>query len=118
MQEVITLIVFAGFSVLYLKEPLGWNHALGFALIAAGAFFIFRKVKVSGCGRRIQSPFCAGVTRKMRPAELSVSSHNAPSGPCRTSRIRSLRFCSSRSSPVTASPSSDSRTSICPPARR
>ena len=31
MQEVITLVVFAGFSVLYLKEPLGWNHALGFA---------------------------------------------------------------------------------------
>jgi uncharacterized protein (DUF486 family) len=43
MQEVITLIVFAGFSSLYLKEPLGWNHALGFALIALGAFFIFHK---------------------------------------------------------------------------
>jgi len=43
MQEVITLIVFAGFSVLYLKEPLGWNHSLGFALIAAGAFLIFHK---------------------------------------------------------------------------
>jgi uncharacterized protein len=43
MQEVITLIVFAGFSILYLKEPLGWNHGLGFALIALGAFFIFHK---------------------------------------------------------------------------
>ena len=43
MQEVITLVVFAGFSVLYLKEPLGWNHAIGFAFIAAGAFFIFHK---------------------------------------------------------------------------
>ena len=43
MQEVITLVVFAGFSVLYLKEPLGWNHALGFAFIALGAFFIFHK---------------------------------------------------------------------------
>jgi uncharacterized protein (DUF486 family) len=43
MQEVITLVVFAGFSVLYLKEPLGWNHMLGFALIAAGAFLIFHK---------------------------------------------------------------------------
>ena len=42
MQEVITLTVFAGFSVLYLKEPLGWNHAVGFGLIAAGAFFIFK----------------------------------------------------------------------------
>jgi uncharacterized protein (DUF486 family) len=43
MQEVITLVVFAGFSVFYLKEPLGWNHGLGFALIAAGAFLIFHK---------------------------------------------------------------------------
>jgi len=42
MQEVITLIVFAGFSVLYLKEPLGWNHLIGFGLIAAGAAFIFQ----------------------------------------------------------------------------
>ncbi len=41
IQEVVTLLVFAGFSVLYLKEPIGWNHAVGFSLIAAGAFFIF-----------------------------------------------------------------------------
>jgi uncharacterized protein len=41
MQEVVTLAVFAAFSVLYLKEPIGWNHAVGFALIASGAFFIF-----------------------------------------------------------------------------
>ncbi len=43
MQEVITLIVFAGFSMVYLKEPLGWNHALGFGLIALGAFFVYQK---------------------------------------------------------------------------
>jgi uncharacterized protein (DUF486 family) len=43
MQEVITLVVFACFSVLYLKEPLGWNHALGFLFIAIGAFLIFHK---------------------------------------------------------------------------
>ena len=43
IQEVITLVVFAVFSVLYLKEPLGWNHALGFASIAFGAFLIFHK---------------------------------------------------------------------------
>jgi len=42
MQEVITLIVFVGFSALYLKEPIGWNHLVGFALIALGAWFIFR----------------------------------------------------------------------------
>ena len=43
IQEVVTLIVFAAFSVLYLREPLGWNHAVGFSLIALGAFFIFQK---------------------------------------------------------------------------
>jgi uncharacterized protein len=42
IQEIITLTVFAGFSVWVLKEPLGWNHLIGFGLIAAGAAFIFR----------------------------------------------------------------------------
>jgi uncharacterized protein (DUF486 family) len=42
MQEVITLSVFVGFSIFYLKEPMSWNYAIGFALIAAGAFFVFR----------------------------------------------------------------------------
>jgi uncharacterized protein len=42
MQEVITLIVFALFSVVYLKESLSWNHLVGFALIVAGAFFVFQ----------------------------------------------------------------------------
>ena len=42
IQEVITLSVFAVFSTFYLKQPLGWNHAVGFALICAGAFFIFK----------------------------------------------------------------------------
>jgi uncharacterized protein (DUF486 family) len=41
MQEVITLAVFAVFSVWYLGEPLHWKHAAGFALILAGAFCIF-----------------------------------------------------------------------------
>jgi hypothetical protein len=41
IQEVITLVVFAAFSVVVLKEPLGWNHAAGFTLIAAGAGLIF-----------------------------------------------------------------------------
>lgn len=42
MQEVITLIVFAVFSVLYLGEQLTLNHAIGFALICLGAFFVFK----------------------------------------------------------------------------
>ena len=42
IQEVITLLVFAGFSVVYLQQPITWNDGIGFALIAAGAFFVFR----------------------------------------------------------------------------
>jgi hypothetical protein len=42
IQEVVTLTVFAVFSVVYLHQALNWNHAVGFALIAAGAFFVFR----------------------------------------------------------------------------
>src|SRR6185503_15433624 len=38
IQEVITLLVFAAFSTVYLKQDLTWNQAIGFALIAAGAF--------------------------------------------------------------------------------
>lgn len=41
MQEVITLCVFVGFSWLFLREPLSWNHYLGFVLIAAGAAIVF-----------------------------------------------------------------------------
>ena len=42
MQEVITLMIFAVFSVLYLKEPFTWNYVIGFAMIAAGAYFVFK----------------------------------------------------------------------------
>jgi uncharacterized protein len=41
MQEVITLCVFAVFSVVYLGQRLTINYAIGFALIALGAFFVF-----------------------------------------------------------------------------
>ncbi|WP_395686323.1 DMT family protein [Aestuariivirga sp.] len=42
MQEVITFAVFSVFSVMYLKQAITMNHLIGFALIAAGAFFVFR----------------------------------------------------------------------------
>jgi uncharacterized protein len=42
MQEVITLSVFAVFSVAYLGERFTWNHAAGFALIALGAAVVFK----------------------------------------------------------------------------
>ena len=43
IQEVITLTVFAVFSVLYLKQPLRWNYFAGFALIVAAVAIIFKK---------------------------------------------------------------------------
>ena len=42
IQEVISLTVFVGFAVFVLGEKLTWNHAVGFGLIFAGAFFIFK----------------------------------------------------------------------------
>lgn len=42
LQEIITLIIFAGFAVFWLGEKLTVNHLVGFSLIAAGAFFIFK----------------------------------------------------------------------------
>ena len=43
IQEVVTLAVFAGFSVFYLKEDLKWNYLVGFAFILAAVFFVFKK---------------------------------------------------------------------------
>ena len=43
IQEIITLVVFCGFSVWYLNEPLKWNHIVGFSLIALAGFFVFKK---------------------------------------------------------------------------
>jgi uncharacterized protein (DUF486 family) len=43
IQEVITLLVFCFFSVLYLKEPLKWNYLVGFGLMAGAVFFVFKE---------------------------------------------------------------------------
>jgi uncharacterized protein len=42
IQEVITLVVFSVFSVVYLREDLRWNTVVGFLCIVAAAFFIFK----------------------------------------------------------------------------
>ena len=47
IQEVITLIVFAGFTAIYFKEPLNLTQGAGFGLIALGAVFVFRRPAVS-----------------------------------------------------------------------
>ena len=43
MQEIITLIVFGFFSVLYLNEAIRWNHAAAFACLVAAGYFAFTK---------------------------------------------------------------------------
>ncbi len=43
MQEIITLLVFGVFSVLYLGEALRWNHMVAFLFLCAAAFFSFHK---------------------------------------------------------------------------
>ncbi len=43
MQEIITLVVFSVFSVLYLKEEFRWNYLVGFGFMVVAAFFIFKK---------------------------------------------------------------------------
>jgi len=43
IQEVITLLVFAGFSLLYLKEEFKWNYLVAFGLMVGAVFFMFKK---------------------------------------------------------------------------
>lgn len=43
IQEVITLTVFAVFSILYLKETFKWNYAVSFFFILCAVFFMFKK---------------------------------------------------------------------------
>ena len=43
IQEVITLIVFCVFSVLYLKEELKWNYLVGFGMMIGAVFFVFKE---------------------------------------------------------------------------
>jgi uncharacterized protein (DUF486 family) len=41
IQECVTLVVFMGFAVWFLKEKLAWNYLVAFALIGLAAFFAF-----------------------------------------------------------------------------
>ncbi|RYY50280.1 MAG: hypothetical protein EOO06_04405 [Chitinophagaceae bacterium] len=42
-QEVITLVVFSVFAVLYLKEPFHWRYLVSFALLLGAVYFMFKK---------------------------------------------------------------------------
>lgn len=43
LQECITLVVFAGFTTVYFKETLHWNHAVSFLLLMGAVFFAFHR---------------------------------------------------------------------------
>jgi uncharacterized protein (DUF486 family) len=43
IQEVITLVVFSIFSIIYLKEELKWNYIIGFVMMIGAVFVIFKK---------------------------------------------------------------------------
>ena len=43
IQEVITLVVFSVFSVVYLNEELKWNYLVGFVMMIGAVFVIFKK---------------------------------------------------------------------------
>jgi uncharacterized protein len=43
IQEIITLVVFAFFAVLIMKEPFHWRYAVSFILLAGAAYFMFTK---------------------------------------------------------------------------
>lgn len=43
IQEVISLVVFSVFSIVYLKEELRWNYLVGFVLIVIAVFVVFKK---------------------------------------------------------------------------
>lgn len=43
IQEVITLVVFSAFAVLFLNEPIKWNYIVGFVFLILAVFFVFKK---------------------------------------------------------------------------
>jgi len=45
IQEIITLVVFAVFSILYLRQDFKWNYAVAFMLIIAAAYLMFKDYK-------------------------------------------------------------------------
>jgi uncharacterized protein (DUF486 family) len=41
IQEVVTITVFIGFAIIFLKEKLAWNYLVAFAFLGVAAFFAF-----------------------------------------------------------------------------
>lgn len=43
IQEVITLLVFTGFALLYLREPFHWRYMVSFVFLLGAVYFMFKK---------------------------------------------------------------------------
>ena len=43
IQEVITLVVFGVFAVVYLKEPFHWKYFVSFLFLLGAVYFMFKK---------------------------------------------------------------------------
>ena len=41
IQEIVTLVVFIGFAIMFLKEKLAWNYLVAFGFLIVAAFFAF-----------------------------------------------------------------------------
>lgn len=71
IQEIITLVVFAGFSVVVLKEHLRWNHAAGFVCMVAAAAFVFnpfaKKAAADGHAPLVAAPVAAESAKTGQP---------------------------------------------------
>lgn len=67
LQEVITLVVFCAFSLLYLKEKLRWNYLVGFALIILAVFFIFAFKEEQPAAKPAGAPAASVAAADSRP---------------------------------------------------
>jgi len=43
IQEIITLVIFAVFAIVYLKEPLQWKYLVSFCFLLGAVYFMFKK---------------------------------------------------------------------------
>jgi len=58
MQEVITMVVFAGFAVFYLEAPLKLDYLWAGLCLVGAAYFMFRTIQLGASPRR-GTPFVA-----------------------------------------------------------
>jgi uncharacterized protein len=47
IQEVVTMIIFAGFCFFYMKQSLSWDYLWASLCLAGAAFFMFRQLPVA-----------------------------------------------------------------------